>query len=109
MYSSFSLKFTVREATKEIPYTIGVHQGDNLAPLLFIIFFQAVLDSLEKVWTEHSLPIPMFCYFPMAKSGKFCGRLRGQSIRIRKEFPFEKSLYVSDGAFLFTTRLELQK
>eukprot|EP00957_Ditylum_brightwellii_P143594 10939749-Ditylum_brightwellii.AAC.1 len=43
----------------------------------------------------------------MAKSGKFCGRLRGQSICIGKEFPFKKSLYVDDGAFLFTTRLKL--
>eukprot|EP00957_Ditylum_brightwellii_P158630 12073986-Ditylum_brightwellii.AAC.1 len=54
MYSSFSLKFTVGEATQEIPYTIGVHQGDNLVPLLFNIFFQAALDSLEKVWSEHA-------------------------------------------------------
>eukprot|EP00957_Ditylum_brightwellii_P012250 925497-Ditylum_brightwellii.AAC.1 len=91
MYSGFSLKFTLGEATKEIPYTIGVHQGDNLASVPLNIFFQAVLDSLEKVWSENSLPIPTFCYFPTAKSGKFCGWLRGQSIRIGKEFSFEKS------------------
>eukprot|EP00957_Ditylum_brightwellii_P091984 7003541-Ditylum_brightwellii.AAC.1 len=80
MYSGFSLKSTVGEATKEIPYTIGVHQGDDLAPLLFNIFFQAALDSLEKVWLEHSLLIPMFRYFPMAKSGKFRSWIQGQSI-----------------------------
>eukprot|EP00957_Ditylum_brightwellii_P147442 11226840-Ditylum_brightwellii.AAC.1 len=95
MFSGFSLKFTVGEATKEIPYTIGVHQGDNFAPLLFNIFFQAALDSLEKVWSEHSLPIPTLRYFPTAKSGKFCGPLQGQSIHIGKEFPFEKSLYIN--------------
>eukprot|EP00957_Ditylum_brightwellii_P009225 698182-Ditylum_brightwellii.AAC.1 len=109
MYSGFSLKFTVGEAAKKTPYTIGEHQGDNLAPLLFNIFFQSALNLLEKVWSEHSLPIPMFHYFPMAKSGKFCGRLRGQSIHIGKELSFEKSLYIDDGAFLFTTRLELHK
>eukprot|EP00957_Ditylum_brightwellii_P110432 8421878-Ditylum_brightwellii.AAC.1 len=41
MYSDFKLEFTVGAATKDIPYTIGVHQGDNLAPLLLNIFFQA--------------------------------------------------------------------
>eukprot|EP00957_Ditylum_brightwellii_P155104 11806849-Ditylum_brightwellii.AAC.1 len=65
MYRGFALKFTVGATTKEIPYTIGVHQGDNLAPLLFNIFFQAALDSLESVW---DVPVPKFWYFPTAKS-----------------------------------------
>eukprot|EP00957_Ditylum_brightwellii_P210456 15364992-Ditylum_brightwellii.AAC.1 len=73
MYCDFSLKFTVEEATKDIPYTIGMHQ-------------------------ENSLPIPKFWYFPVAKSGNFRGRLCGQSIRIGKEFPFKKSLYMDDGS-----------
>eukprot|EP00957_Ditylum_brightwellii_P065166 4942754-Ditylum_brightwellii.AAC.1 len=66
----------------DIPYTIGVHQGDNLTPLLFNIFFQAALDSLEQIWEDNLLPIPKFRYFPVAKSCNFRGRLRGQSIRI---------------------------
>eukprot|EP00957_Ditylum_brightwellii_P141458 10776648-Ditylum_brightwellii.AAC.1 len=53
MYCGFSLKFTVGDATKDIPYTMGVHQGDDLAPLLFNIFFQAALDSLESTWEEN--------------------------------------------------------
>eukprot|EP00957_Ditylum_brightwellii_P184104 14023440-Ditylum_brightwellii.AAC.1 len=65
MYRGFALKFTVGAATKEIPYKIAVHQGDNLAPLLFNIFFQAALDSLESIW---DIPIPKFWYFPTAKS-----------------------------------------
>eukprot|EP00957_Ditylum_brightwellii_P126846 9669230-Ditylum_brightwellii.AAC.1 len=40
MYCGFALKFTVGASTKEILYTIGVHQGDNLAPLLFNIIFK---------------------------------------------------------------------
>eukprot|EP00957_Ditylum_brightwellii_P105121 8012978-Ditylum_brightwellii.AAC.1 len=93
MYCGFSLKLTVGKATMNIPYTIGVHQGNNLAPLLFNIFFQAALDSLEQIWGENSLPIPKFCYFPVAKSGNLRGCLHGQSIRIGKEFPFKKFLY----------------
>ena len=30
-------------------YLIGVHQCDNLAPLLSIIVFQAVMESLEEI------------------------------------------------------------
>eukprot|EP00957_Ditylum_brightwellii_P133251 10160533-Ditylum_brightwellii.AAC.1 len=68
MYCGFSLRFTVGKATADIPYTIGVHQGNNLALLLFNIFFQAALDSLEQICEENLLPIPKFRYFPVAKS-----------------------------------------
>eukprot|EP00957_Ditylum_brightwellii_P188411 14343036-Ditylum_brightwellii.AAC.1 len=98
MYRGFALKITVGATTKEISYTIGVHQGSNLAMLLFNIFSQAALDSLESVC---GIPIPKFQYFPTAKSGKPRGRLRGQAIAHKKEFSFEKSLYVDDSAFLF--------
>ena len=84
------------KATKSILYTICVHQGDNLAPLLFNIFFQAALDSLDSVW---DLELPKFRFFPTAKSGKPRGRLGCQQIAHGKEFSFGKSLYVDDGQF----------
>jgi hypothetical protein len=48
MYQDFSLLFTVGKATEEILYSIGVHQGDNLAPLLFNIFFKLHLNRWKK-------------------------------------------------------------
>eukprot|EP00957_Ditylum_brightwellii_P170180 12954799-Ditylum_brightwellii.AAC.1 len=109
MYCGFSPKFTVGEATMDIPCSIGVYQGDDLAPLLFNIFFQAALDLLESIWEENLLPLPKFRFFSNAKSGAPRGRLREQSIWIGKEFSFEKSLYVDDGAFLFESRQQLQR
>eukprot|EP00957_Ditylum_brightwellii_P026413 1997903-Ditylum_brightwellii.AAC.1 len=82
MYCGFSLKFTVGEAKMDIPYSIGVHQGDNLAPLHFNIFFQAALDSMESIWEESLLPLPKFWFFPNAKSGAPRGCLCGQNIQI---------------------------
>ena len=46
MYQNFELTFSVGEATSFIPYTIGVYQGNNLAPILFNLFFQAAVESL---------------------------------------------------------------
>ena len=90
------------------PDPIGVHQCDNLAPLLFNIFFQAALESLEKVWTSNGLTKPSFRWFPTAKSGKLRGRLLRQKQAAGQPFSFEKSLYVDDGAFLFDDRNALQ-
>eukprot|EP00957_Ditylum_brightwellii_P127347 9710161-Ditylum_brightwellii.AAC.1 len=65
MYSGFKLKFTVGATTKEIPYTIGGHQGDNLTLLLFNIIFQAALDLLKLIWEHNLLSIPNFCFSPL--------------------------------------------
>ena len=75
MYTDFVLNFTVGKAKKTIPYTIGVHQGDNLAPILFNLFFQAAIDSLETEWIKNQIERPTFKWF----SSDSRGRLRNQS------------------------------
>ena len=47
MYESFKLVFKKGDESVSIDYLTGVHQGDNLAPLLFILVFQAAMESLE--------------------------------------------------------------
>jgi len=109
MYEDFYLIFTVGEAEERIPYTIGVHQGDNLAPLLFLLFFQAAIDSLKKEWEKEQIKCPEFKRFPDTQKGVPRGRLRGQGKANGKIFDFWKSLYADDGAFLFETRNDLEK
>ena len=48
LYENFHLIYKNRSAEEFIKYIIGVHQGNNLAPLLFNLFFQAAIDSLKK-------------------------------------------------------------
>ena len=40
----------VGEEEVEIEGTVGVKQGDNLGPILFIILIQAVSTALNKKW-----------------------------------------------------------
>ena len=61
MYQDFELTFSVGDADAIIPYTIGVHQGDNLAPILLNLYFQATVKSLAATWKdEHSIATPEF-------------------------------------------------
>ena len=46
MYENFKLKLEKGKESTIIDYITGVHQGDNLAPLLFVIVFQAAMESL---------------------------------------------------------------
>jgi hypothetical protein len=45
-------------------YTTGVHQGDNMSPILFLVAIQAFLDTLQL----EAQPIN-FSYFPKNKNG----------------------------------------
>eukprot|EP00957_Ditylum_brightwellii_P148633 11316218-Ditylum_brightwellii.AAC.1 len=69
MYRDFCLIVSVGKASETIPYTIGVHQGNKLAPLLFNLFFQAALKSLEHFWQTKCIPVLQFCWFPTCKMG----------------------------------------
>ena len=40
----------VGEEEIEINGTVGVKQGDNLGPILFILLVQAVASTLDKKW-----------------------------------------------------------
>ena len=40
----------VGEEEVEIPGTVGVKQRDNIGPILFIYFVQAVSASLDNKW-----------------------------------------------------------
>ena len=43
-----------------IYYSTGVKQGDNIAPILFIIVMQFLAELLEKKWRENNIYMPHF-------------------------------------------------
>ena len=46
LYENFTVKLSVGEAGDvHVPSTIGVLQGSNLSPTLFIIFMQVVMEA----------------------------------------------------------------
>lgn len=91
-------------------YLAGVHQGDNLVPLLLILVFQASMKSLELMTDCKNIAKPRYKYFPNTKTVKPCGRLAGQSTSEKgKELTYWLSLYVYDSAFILLTREDATK
>ena len=64
MYKNFHLEFKVGKSKKTITYFIGVHQGDNLAPILFNIFFEAAVSTLTHAREDNENNTPSFHWFP---------------------------------------------
>jgi len=101
-----TVKLDVDGEDIEIKYTIGVKQGDNLAPVLFLFYIQAAIDTLEKKWTFAKPE------YSTAEDDIFTGRSsRTDTTRCRllnaMKFYFWCSLYADDAALLFENKADL--
>ncbi len=47
----------IKNKVEEIPQSVGVHQGDNMAPVLFLFLMTAFAATLELVWKQMDIPI----------------------------------------------------
>ena len=108
LYKNCKVKIRVGKTFAEADYTTGVHQGDNMSPVLFLFVIQAFLDTLKL----SSNPIN-FSHFPENKNGNLDtikGRLVSQNTTAKgTPFSFNSSFYVDDSFFVFETIQELRQ
>ena len=91
LYNDITINFNFEKQKSTFGSTTGVKQGDNLAPLLFILVIQAVSDNIQSNWT---FEIPQFKWhpFPKRKTSSIRGRLTNSSIRsLGKPFQYNQS------------------
>ena len=55
LYKHFKIKLTVGKCVNFVDYSTGVKQGDNLAPILFIIVMQFLAELLEGKLTLNNI------------------------------------------------------
>jgi hypothetical protein len=104
LYHETEIKIKVGKEERHIPCSVGVKQGDNMAPVLFLFLMQAMAEALEKEWGD--IDMPQFRHFEKRNSG----RLLGQDWKAKgKLFELCYLLHVDDGAFIFTNRRDMIK
>jgi Reverse transcriptase (RNA-dependent DNA polymerase) len=106
LYTGTSVNIKVGKENAAIPYTVGVQQGDNMAPTLFLFAMLAFSNIIDKNWsTTWNLKPLQFNFFDKLK-----GRLLTQSTSSKgKIFTMPYLLYVDDSAFVFEERSEIEK
>jgi len=111
IYHDNTCVLKIENEITEIPQTVGVRQGDNMAPVLFLFLMTAFAETLELIWRDWDIPIlsMMTAADEHLAEGKICSHTPAM-FRSKKLTPYGilQCLYVDDGAFPFRTREDLQ-
>jgi len=108
LYTDTLVKLRIGKELRLIPYTVGVKQGDNMAPVLFLFVMQAFADTLSTPLQAENIDAPEYRYHP--HRARPYGRLLSQSTTAKgRTFHLSQLFYVDDGAFLFRSRDDLEK
>ena len=102
-----TVNVSIGKENNTIPYSVGVQQGDNMAPVLFIFVMLAFTDITNKNWTSRwGMPKIQFNHFPSQTQGRLISQSSNSKGII---FDLLQLLYVDDGTFLFNSREDLEK
>lgn len=101
LHTNCIVKIRAGDSDVTVESTVGVKQGDSLAPVLFSLYFQACMEVLADQWVFEK---PLFAY-------KLDNVLTGRKYNVKPDayFEFYRSLYADDGAFLLTSRKEVEQ
>ncbi len=102
----------VEKEVVEIPQSVGIQQGDNMAPVLFLFLMTAFAKTLEIVWREKEIPILsiMTASNDNLINGKICSHTPAMfTSKTLTVYEILQCLYVNNGAFPFGTRDDLMK
>ena len=102
IYRNNTCVLKIENKIREIPQTVGVRQGDNMAPVLFLFLMTAFAKTLELVWKERNIPIlhVMTTANEHIAEGKICSHTPAM-FKSKKLTMYEilQCLYEDDGAF----------
>ncbi len=111
IYRNNTCVLKIKNKTAEIPQTVGVRQGDNMAPILFLFLMTAFAKTLELEWRKLDIPIlsVMTAADMHIAEGKICSHTPAM-FKSKKLTAYEilQCLYADDAAFPFGTRKDLQ-
>ena len=109
MYQDLKVVLKIWKTKETMSQTVGVRQGDCLAPVLFLFVVMAFAETLEKEWTRAGLN--MITLQQHSQSPQDIGKITGHKVKTFSQGNFLTLfcvLYVDDGAFPFKDRLQLE-
>jgi hypothetical protein len=107
MYTDLKVVLKIDKEFQEIPQSVGVQQGDNMAPVLSIFLMSAAAETLKSAWKQAGIEVLTVAHTPDNELD--AGYVQGHTLRKLTTYEIYQLLYVDDGAFPFPTRAALIK
>ncbi len=57
IYTSNVVVLKIKKEVREIPQEVGVRQGDNMAPVLFLFLVTTFVETLEIEWKREKIEV----------------------------------------------------
>jgi hypothetical protein len=104
----------IEKEVQELWQSVGVRQGDNMAPVLFLFLMSAFAETLEIEWKNTSISVCMVQSVIGTELANGRGKLHGHLpkdylSRSLTAVEILQCLYIDDRAFIFTTCADLTK
>ena len=103
LHTDVRVKLAVGETEVVFESTVGVKQGDNMAPVLFLFVMQAAMETLESVYGEHGVEPLRFCTAPDSVITGRSPHADGDTFVVRW------TLYADDAGGGFQSRADLER
>ncbi len=64
MYTDLKVVLKIDKEIQEIPQSVGVQQGDNMAPVLFLFLMSAAAETLKSAWKQAGIEVLTVAHTP---------------------------------------------
>jgi hypothetical protein len=99
----------IEKEVMEVSQSVGVRQGNNMAPVLFLFLMSVFLETVENEWRNENIEVCTVRSVVGLSLAAGEGQIRGH---LPKEYMSRQltaleifqSLYINDGAFIFSSR-----
>jgi hypothetical protein len=114
MYQNLVVVLKFEKEEQELPQSVGVRQGNNMAPVLFLFLMSAFAETLKVEWNNAGIEVCMVQSVIGEKLTNGEGKLQGH---LPKDYLSKaltaveilQCLYVYNGAFIFTSHADLAR
>ena len=107
LYSDLHVTLKIGKETTDINQSVGVRQGDNLSPVIFLFVMSAFSEILDKKWTAAGITKVEAKHTPLNELAN--GQLTGHKNPLKKRGStthITQTLFLDDSGFPFNTREE---
>jgi hypothetical protein len=112
IYTDNIVVLKIEKEVREIPQEVGVQQGNNMAPVLFLFLMTAFAETLEMEWKRENPKVVtvMTASDDLIEHGQLCSHTpKIICSMFLSPYKIFQCLYVDDGTFPFDTRDSLSK